>query len=237
MVKLRRSLFWLLTQLLPPACPLCRQTFPPYWQDPFCENCLAGFPPLPPAHCPCCALPFIAASNSAHLCGRCVDRPPPFTKVHTVGCFDSLLRDAIHQFKFNQQIGLDRPLGTMLNSSLPVDSEFDLIVPVPLHTRRLRQRSYNQSLLLARELTRLRGFPSVADLLIKTEETVSQQDLSARDRERNLSKVFQVLRPLQGERILLVDDVMTTGSTVRACSQVLLAAGGKEVEVAVVGRA
>lgn len=236
-MKLRRSLFWLLTQLLPPACPLCRQTFPAHWQEPFCSDCLTGFQPLPAAHCTCCALPFTAVSNSAHLCGRCLDRPPIFAKVHTVGCFDSSLREAIHQFKFNQRVGLDRPLGIMLNKFLPVDAVFELIVPVPLHSHRLRQRSYNQSLLLARELARLRSSPIVPDLLIKTENTVSQQELSARDRERNLSKVFQVQGPLRGERVLLVDDVMTTGSTVRACSQALLAAGAREVQVAVVGRA
>lgn len=237
MVTLRQSLVWLLTQLLPPACPLCRQTFPAYWPHPFCSDCLSGFQPLPAAHCTCCALPFTAISNSAHLCGRCIDRPPPFVKVYTVGCFEGSLREAIHQFKFNKQVGLDRPLGILMNESLPGDATYDLIVPVPLHSHRLRQRSYNQSLLLARELGRQRRLPVVADLLLKKEETVPQQELSARQRERNLTQVFTVQRQLKGERVLLVDDVMTTGSTVRACSQTMLDAGAAEVRVAVAGRA
>lgn len=227
----------MLTQLLPPACPLCSQTFPVNWQAPFCSDCLSGFLPLPKAHCSCCALPFTGSSNSTHLCGSCIDRPPPFEKVHTIGCFDSSLREAIHQFKFNQRIGLDRPLGILLNRSLPIDSSFELIVPVPLQRRRLRQRSYNQSLLLARELARHQHLPVATDLLVKKTETVPQQELSARQRERNLSQVFAVQRQLKGERVLLVDDVMTTGSTVRACSQALLSAGAGVVQVAVVGRA
>lgn len=232
-----RSIGWLLKQLLPPACPLCSKTFPMNWQEPFCADCLGGFNALSAAHCPCCALPFPAADNSSHLCGRCLDQPPPFAKVYPVGCFESSLREAIHQFKFNQRVGLDRPLAVLLDKALPAELDFDLIVPVPLHRWRLQQRSYNQALLLARELARLRNSPVATDLLLKQVETDPQQELSARDRERNLNHVFQVQRQLNGERVLLVDDVMTTGATGRACGRVLLAAGASEVRVAVVGRA
>jgi len=120
---------------------------------------------------------------------------------------------------------------------LPADPSFDAIVPVPLHRRRLQQRSYNQSLLLAREIGRRLQMPVAVDLLQKSVATVAQHELSAKERERNLTRVFQTTRPLTAERILLVDDVMTTGSTVRACSQVLLAAGAVEVQVAIVARA
>lgn len=236
-MRLNRSLAWLLAQLFPPACPLCSQTFSAGWTDPFCSDCLPGFLPLPAAHCPCCALPFAATENSAHLCGRCLKQPPPFRKVHALGRFDSSLRDAVHRFKFNDRVGLDRPLGTLLDRVIPTDIDIDLIVPVPLHRRRLQERSYNQALLLARELARRRQRPVAVDRLLKSAETAAQQGLPARERERNLHRVFHVQPPLHGERVLLVDDVMTTGATVRACSRVLLDAGATAVEVAVIGRA
>ena len=233
----RRSLIWLLKQLLPPACPLCRETLPAAWQAPFCRDCLSAVVALPAARCSCCALPFRATENSSHLCGRCLDRHPPFTKVYSVGCYEGKLREAIHQFKFNRQVALDRPLAGLLNEEVSPDQPLDLIVPVPLHRRRLQQRSYNQSLLLARELAHLQKLPVATDLLLKKMATVAQHELSARERERNLRQAFQLKKSLNGERVLLVDDVMTTGSTVKACSQALLDGGANEVQVAVVARA
>lgn len=236
-MDLRRSGGWLLTQLFPPACPLCYTTFPAAWSAPFCSACLLGFRPLPAAHCSCCALPFPAQENSAHLCGRCIEKPPSFRAVHAVGLYDSSLREAIHHFKFNNRVGLDRPFGIMLDKTLPSDLEVDLLVPVPLHRSRLQQRSYNQSLLLAHEVARCRRLPVAGQLLKKNAETVAQQGLSARERERNLGRAFLVRKKLAGEKILLIDDVMTTGATARACSRALMAAGAAAVDVAVVGRA
>jgi len=234
---LKRSIVWLVNQLLPAACPLCRCSFSPGWQQPFCATCLLGFKPLPAARCPCCALPFPALNQSAHLCGRCSISAPPFSKVHCAGLYELALRKAIHQFKFTQQVGLDRPLARLLAGAIAADCPCELIVPVPLHPRRLRQRCYNQSLLLAREIGRLRGLPVAARLLLKEQDTPPQQGLSAAAREKNLRHVFGLARPLNGERILLIDDVMTTGATASATSRLLLQQGAAEVQVAVVGRA
>lgn len=233
---LQRGGRWLLRQLLPPACPLCKQTLAFGWVEPFCPDCWAGFTPLPQARCSSCALPFVAADNSSHLCGRCLIKPPPFTTVYAAGRFNGSLREAVHRFKFNQCYSLDRSLGLLLNRALPAEHDPELLVPVPLHPRRLRQRSYNQALLLARELGRLRSLP-VMPLLEKVLETESQQGLRAEQRESNLKRAFQTVTELDGERVLLVDDVMTTGATAKACSKVLLDAGAAGVDVAVVGRA
>ncbi|NOQ51869.1 MAG: ComF family protein, partial [Desulfuromonadaceae bacterium] len=113
---------------------------------------------------------------------------------------------------------MDRPLAKLLNRII-VDPTATLIIPVPLHRKRLQQRSYNQALLLARELARLKKIPLAKDLLQKTVETPAQQELTARERERNLKQAFQVKEALDGERILLVDDVLTTGATAVACSR------------------
>ncbi len=236
MTEVRQGLVWMVKQLLPPACPLCLRSFPEKWTEPFCADCLSGFRPLPEIHCPICALPYLTGSHSSHRCGRCTINPPPFAKVYPLGLYQYQLRDAIHQFKFNQKVGLDRPFATLLNRII-ADLTVTLIVPVPLHRKRLQQRSYNQALLLARELARLKKIPLAKDRLQKTVETLAQQELTAREREKNLKQAFQVKGTLDGERILLVDDVLTTGATAVACSRVLLAAGAAEVQVAVLGRA
>ena len=164
-------------------------------------------------------------------------RYPPFSRVHCVGLYDLALRKAIHQFKFNQRVGLDRPLAKLLERVIADDELFDLILPLPLHPRRLRQRSYNQSQLLAKEIGKLRGVPVASRLLLKERDTLPQQGLSACDRELNLRSAFRLSRCLSGERILLVDDVMTTGATASAAGSLLLQNGASEVQVAVVGRA
>jgi ComF family protein len=223
--------------LLPPACPLCLKSFPPGWNEPFCAACLKGFLPLPAARCPRCALPFQTQSSVAHLCERCSRSSPPFSAVYCLGLYRQTLRQAVQQFKFQQRIGLDRPLAQLLLKELPRERGFDLLVPVPLHPRRLRDRSYNQALLLSRELGRYCK-RSVADrLLVRCQQTDAQHLLSAKLREANMCDAFRLQGRLLGERILLVDDVMTTGATVSACSRELLRGGAGEVHVAVVGRA
>ena len=125
----------------------------------------------------------------------------------------------------------------MLDAEIGSSLDVDLIIPVPLSRKRLQQRSYNQALLLARELARSRRLPVAVDRLLKVSETATQQGLSARERERNLLGTFRLQNPLQGERVLLVDDVMTTGATAAACSRQLLEGGAAKVEIAVIGRA
>ena len=154
-----------------------------------------------------------------------------------MGLYESSLRHAIHQFKFNGKVGLDRPLGSLLERAISSDLRVDLVVPVPLQKKRLQQRSYNQALLLAREVARIRGLPLSNNLLNKVRETEFQQGLSAGDRVKNLRGAFHLQENLSGQKILLIDDVMTTGATVAACSQVLIKGGAAEVYVAVIGRA
>ena len=235
--KVRLLLLLLFKQFFPPACPLCGHTFSNNDTDVFCSDCLAGFKPLPDAHCPHCSLPFAGISNSSHLCGRCITAPPAYTKVYALGLYDQSLRRAIHQFKFNNRVGLDRSLGKLLERVIDSDLSFDLVVPVPLHRKRLRQRSYNQALLLAREIARIKNIPVAKDLLAKERETESQQGLSAKERVKNLRGSFVLQGDVPTGSILLIDDVMTTGATVEACSRTLIEGGATKVYVAIIGRA
>lgn len=235
--RLSQELTGFFNLLFPPACPLCSKTLQPDAEDPFCSECSSGISTLPDGRCSRCALPFVSRNSSSHLCESCCRVPPPFHSVYSVGVYEGTLRESIHRFKYEDCHYLDRPLGILLSGALQGVEPPNLIVPVPLHVKRLRQRTYNQSLLLARELGRMLCRPVAAHLLTRVRNTPQQQGLSASERSRNMHDAFVCQRNLAKERILLVDDVMTTGATAVACSRVLAAAGASEVRVAVVGRA
>ena len=129
-----------------------------------------------------------------------------------------------------------RPLGELLAAALPRDERFDGVVPVPLHWRRRWQRGFNQSELLARAIARSRGVPLMAALR-RVRHTATQTGLSNTSRRRNVAGAFQVRLPVAGKRILLIDDVMTTGSTVAACAAALRRAGALRIVVLTVARA
>ncbi|MFO7767004.1 MAG: ComF family protein [Pelovirga sp.] len=226
-----------LTRLLPPVCALCSGALDPAARVSFCDACTSTFDALPAAHCSHCALPFVSAAASSHLCGRCILEPPAYRAAYAAALYQGQLRTAIQRFKFHQRPNLDRPLARLLDEALPPDLKVDLLVSVPLHSGRLRQRTYNQALLLARELARIRHLPTAADVLIKRRATYPQQTLSARERRQNLRGAFSLNTKIEGKTVLLVDDVMTTGVTLDLCSRVLLDGGAASVTVAVVARA
>ncbi len=227
----------LLDLLLPPACPLCSSLLPPGPATVFCPSCHREIPPLPTPCCSRCALPFATAGGQNHLCAGCLaEKTPAFSRVQAAGLYDGLLRRAVQRFKYSGAIGLDHPLGALLASRID-PGPAQLLVPVPLHPSRLRQRSYNQSLLLARCLGRQVGLPVAADLLHRIRATPSQQGLPAAVRRRNLQGAFALCEAPGPRNILLIDDVMTTGSTARECTRTLLAGGALRVDVAVVARA
>ncbi len=146
----------------------------------------------------------------------------------------------MRKFKYEGDFNLDRPLAALMKKTLQEPlKEFcpDLLLPVPLHIDRLRQRSYNQALLLARFLGRSFQLPVAPRLLLRIRPTPPQIGFKAPQRRRNLRGAFALSRPLQGERVLLVDDVMTTAATARECSRTLLDGGASEVAVATVARA
>ena len=238
---LKSELSGLFDLLLPPTCAICRSEVPSLLSPAgICPNCLAQLLPLPTARCPRCALPYPTDEGRPHLCEACLRQLPGFSGVVAVGVYRDLLRESIHRFKYEQGIHLDYPLGALLAQRLATDApEFrpELILPVPLHPRRLRERGYNQSLLLARRLGKLLRVPTESRRLRRIRPTPPQQGLPLADRQRNLRGAFALSAPLRGEKILLIDDVMTTGATLRECAQVLESGGAGDILVAVLGRA
>ena len=159
---------------------------------------------------------------------------PPFSMVINYGLYEGILAEAINQFKFHGVKRLSKPLGRLLLSlDLPA---LEGIVPVPLSIKRLRERGFNQSLLIASSISKNIRVPLLMNTLLKKKETPPQIGLSAKERRVNLKSAFEVKGNIKGLRLLLFDDVMTTGATVAECSKQLIKAGAKEVIVLTLAR-
>ena len=175
------------------------------------------------------------------VCGVCRRRRPRFAYARAAARYGGLVREAIHALKFGGRRGLAEPLGELVAgiglSALPGAAP-DLLVPVPLHRRRERERGYNQALLLSRHLERAWGVPVNADVLVRRGATVPQADLDAPARRRNVRGAFAVTRPeaIVGRHVVLVDDVLTTGATAGECARCLSRAGASVVGVLTIAR-
>lgn len=232
----------LLHLILPVACEACGLDLT---DDPvpfFCQPCWASIKPLAGPACPRCGRPFastVALTYSpSHLCQACRLRRPAYTNAWSLYPYTPPLQDAIRLFKYRGKVALADALGELMNAALQQPPDVDLVMPVPLHPSRLREREFNQSLLLADRLNFRLRLPLSHDNLVRLRRTEPQTELSRTARLKNLRKAFAVLRPLEvaGKRILLVDDVMTTGTTVNECAKVLRKAGAADVYVGTLAR-
>lgn len=237
-MSLRRELGACIDLLLPPACHFCgEQLATPRASDNLCPDCRASIPILE-ACCRCCARPFSSFTPTRHLCEPCLRTPPAFTRVYTIGRHSGVLQENIHRLKYHSQLILAGTFARLLCNRLNDDAyRPDLVIPVPLHPKRLRQRGYNQALELARPLARQLDATLEKGALIRQQQTPPQQGLSLTERTANLKNAFACTAPLSAQRILLVDDVMTSGTTVKECARVLAESGVCELRVAVIGRA
>ena len=185
--------------------------------------------------CPRCSVPFtseIALRYSPeHCCVTCRTRPPAFSQAWTLYPYQSPLKEAIKLFKYQGKISLAGPMTTLMTTALGAIPAIDLIIPVPLHPTRLREREYNQSLLLAYGLSTSLHIPLSYTTLIRTRETPPQTSLTRQERLKNLRRSFATHTPqlLKEKTVLLVDDVYTTGTTVNECAKALRKAGSGKV--------
>lgn len=232
----------LLDILFPPLCHCCKAFIPGHAEIHICPDCREKIRTVTSPLCPVCGLPHAREGGIDHLCGTCLTKPRPFERARAAVGFDGPVQDLVHRFKYGKKAHLSRPLG-LLASRFPenfrTDAAADLIVPVPLHDRRLRARGFNQSQLLGAVVAKEWGIPLSVDNLRRLRWTEPQTGLAAAERERNVRNAFGVARPEQfdGKRLLLVDDVYTTGSTVTECARALKRAGAREVSVLTVARA
>jgi ComF family protein len=232
----------LLDLLFPRRCAGCLSTWLLAQQGFWCQKCIEQLLWIKSPLCPCCGRPFLkSASSSDHLCGECLLRAPPFSSARSAVQHSGLVRDRINQLKFGAKLHWVPPLTELLVKTVRGNRQFqvDYIVGVPLHTRRLRQRGFNQAALIAKALGRKISLPVRFDVLIRSEWTQPQTRLSRQERLQNVKNAFTVAKPSEvaGCRILLVDDVFTTGTTLNECSKTLKKAGAAQVHALTVTRA
>jgi ComF family protein len=223
--------------LFPPRCVNCHR--PGAW---LCTHCLDEIEVIEPPICYRCGKPLekgqaslsIASAGSPPICSRCRGKESQLAGFFAYGLHAGPLREAIHELKYEDLRALASPLGKLMSegwSRLRLQSkDIDVIVPVPLHASRLRQRGYNQAVLLARELGARIDRPVVEDVLVRVRATAPQVDLGARERKENVRDAFKAMdRSLEGKRVLLLDDVCTTGSTLEAACSALRQANASSV--------
>jgi ComF family protein len=174
-------------------------------------------------------------SNYADRCRNCIGDAPAFCRTSSFGLYDATLASAIHHYKF---LGLRRLAGPLAHLLLFYDTTgIDAVIPVPLTHDGLKERGFNQSLLLAYTLAKKKRLPLIMDILKKVKNTAPQVGLSAKERTTNVRKAFVCTARVPDMNILLIDDVMTTGATVNACAGQLLSAGASSVSVLTLARA
>ena len=228
--------------IFPPQCIECGLLLQDTRDIPFCASCFSEITFVHPPLCTSCGLPFQSQVEDNHLCSDCIASPPFFSAARAVGLYDKILLEAIHRFKYNRHILSGRALGKLMASycyPLFEWSQNDLIIPVPLHPKRLRHRGFNQAVILGREIAVRFRLKLKVDTLRRCVHTLPQFDLGRNERGPNVKGAFEVRKPqeIEGRRIILIDDVYTTGSTVKECARTLLQAGAEEVAVLTLARA
>jgi ComF family protein len=226
--------------LFPPHCVACHHLGA--W---LCPDCLEAIETIHPPVCRRCGLPVSelqTTHSSTPICKRCQRAPLQLDGLLAYAFHDGPLREAIHQFKYADLRSLAGPLGQLMTERwatlTPRDLEPDVIVPVPLHPSRQRQRGYNQATLLARELASGLQRPVVKDVLVRIKATTPQVDLDARERRANVRDAFRCTdTSLSGKHVLLVDDVCTSGSTLESACVALRETGTLSVWAYTLARA
>ncbi|MFT3849251.1 MAG: ComF family protein [Propionivibrio sp.] len=215
--------------LLAQDCLLCGATSE---RDILCHACAAELPRLPQERCPRCALP----TPNGETCGRCLTDPPHYDATQSAFAYDFPLDKLVQSFKYGHRLALAGYLGQHL-AVIAGGIEADLIIPLPLHPARLRERGFNQALELARPVGRATRLPIDASSCQRTLRTPAQAELPWRERVKNIRGAFHCVSDLSGKRVLLIDDVMTTGASINECARTLKLHGAASVTALVVARA
>ena len=226
--------------LFPRSCPPCGEALAPGAVSDLCPTCTAALVPPPPPSCARCGG---AVAAPAAVCTGCLRRPPAFSRAVALGPYradlgsPNVLARTVQCLKYRGYPTLAAPLAELLAAHYPFAADA-LLVPVPLHTARLRSRGFNQARLRARGLARRRSLGLAPLLLARVRPTEEHARLDAEARRRNVRDAFRIRSgpPLGGRSVVLVDDVLTTGATADACARPLLAAGAARVDVYTVGR-
>ena len=231
-----------LDALFPPRCGGCRR----FSEAVFCERCRSQTVELRGPNCQICGLLFDPLARGAAVCARCRAQPPAFERARAAWVFEGAPRALIHRFKYERRFALAARLAPPMARTRGAREMLEawqpqFLVPVPLHASRLRARGFNQSALLARELSLACGVPTL-ELLQRTRPTPPQVGLARKERQHNVRGAFATdaylweKHRVKGARILLIDDVFTTGATLGECAQTLQKAGAAAIGALTIAR-
>jgi len=214
-----------------------------------CSDCLTSFEPVRSPLCERCGVMFKSAVGGDHLCSDCLRHPGAFRRARAVGIYSGALMELVHQLKYRACFALLDPLGQLLREAFQLHwrpGEIDMVLPIPLHVRRWRQRGFNQAQMLVDAWAKLerRGtrdecrFPKARDIFVRSRPTAPQTGLGKPERRRNIRGAFKVVdrAAVKGRSILLVDDVYTTGATAAEAARELKDNGAEAVDVLTIAR-
>ncbi len=227
-----------LDTLYPPTCLACRAAISHV--DALCPGCWRAMGFIERPFCDRLGTPFEQDLGEGLVSIQAVNDPPAFQRARAVARFeDGPARRLVHRLKYSDRGELARPMGAwMARAGADVLAEADVVAPTPLHARRLWLRRFNQAAALAREVARRAGKPFESDLLLRVKATRSQVGLTREQRAQNVQGAFRVRAgaPVKGRRVVLIDDVLTSGATANAAARVLLRAGAAQVDLVVFAR-
>lgn len=226
-----------LVELLFPArkvCPVCQQE--ESYRNGLGKKCFRKISLVYPPICAKCGRPKRLEAIKQELCKECAETGYYFSKARAVGLYEGILREILADLKYRYRPDLGNALGMLLVEWIKLHHDFqkfDLLIPVPIHYRKLAARGYNQVDLLAGPLEKYLGIPLKKEMLVREKITESQNELNREERFLNIDGAFRVIdtQSLGGARVLLVDDILTTGATASEASRVLLRAGAQDVKV------
>ena len=238
-VRIKRFILDLKDDLLdfiyPQTCPICRNPLEREEKD-VCEECWKALSLLPSPYCPYCKC-FLENEDEItdHQCASLSGpKERRILAVRSLGTFDDHYQKFVHRLKYDKKIHLGKRLAQKLGESMSEEREFagcDMVIPVPLHRARERERGFNQSEVLAKGISRAIGISLTKGILKRKRNTKDQTYLNAQQRAENVRGAFVVTHPkkIDGKRVILVDDVMTTGATLNECARMLLDAGAENI--------
>lgn len=230
---------WILDSVMPPSCLVCSE--PVVADGQFCVACFAKVNFITQPFCACCGVPFSfqPALGKEQLCMHCNALHPAFSTARAVIRYDETARRMILPFKYEDRAELAANLARlMVRARGDLIQKADLLVPVPLHRSRLRQRRYNQAAQLAKEIARQTGKVINLEALVRIRATAPLEGMGPLARQSELEAAVDLKRGvnLQGKHVLLVDDVLTTGATAHQCARVLCEGGARQVDVLTIAR-
>jgi ComF family protein len=234
--------------IYPPRCPICRGFLrndgatEKNTAGHMCGNCYSDLREIHPPLCPVCGRPFVTGIETNHLCEECLRKRPDYDSAAAAYLYEGALMTAIHRFKYGSKRFLSDSLGPLLAQfaeSRLQKCDSLLAMPIPLHPRRLRERGFNQSLLLATYVAKRLDTELDFLSLRRVRYTLPQTGLGKEERRKNVKNAFQLKNPkiVKGRTVLLIDDVATTGNTLNECARILKRAGSGKVLCLVLARA